>query len=112
MTLRSKKLEKIYQDYLKNDYDYKCIFCSRDMIIEEFNHWILLKNKFPYNKVFKNHCLLSPKAHIKEFKDLYKDEITELNELLEELDYDMCILNKKKKRSVPEHFHYHLVKIK
>ena len=51
MTLRTNQTEKIYQKYLKEKYDGVCIFCAKDLLIKEYKYWILLKNRFPYNKI-------------------------------------------------------------
>jgi len=110
-TLRTKKTQKIYVDYVTNKYDHHCIFCAKDDLIKEYEHWILVENKYPYDAIFSTHNMLAPKAHVTERTKLYKDEIEELDELLQELDYDMCILNKKKRRSIPQHYHLHLVKL-
>ena len=111
-TLRTKKGQQIYVDYLKNEYDNVCIFCKRDLLIEEFKYWVLVKNRFPYSNVFKNHRMLASKAHVTNYNELEAEAKLELEELLAELDYDMCIINKKNKRSIPLHYHRHLVTLK
>jgi len=112
VNLRTKKTQKKYTEYLEKGYDGACIFCKRQKMVKEFDFWILTKNEFPYDEIAEKHTMLAPKRHIEEENELNQQEREDLSQLLLELDYDMCILNKKKKRSIPEHYHLHLLKFK
>ena len=107
ITLRTKETQKQYMDYLKNTYKGNCIFCDKELLEKEFEYWIIIKNKFPYDKVFCNHRLLATKRHVTE--EINNKERKELKKILAEEEYNHCILNKKQYRSIPQHFHYHLV---
>ena len=100
--------------YLKTQYNGECIFCEaalRGTILRVYEHWIVIRNQFPYDKCFKNHRLLATKRHVTEALNQAEREELEHHILLVE-DYNQCILNKKEDRSIPLHFHYHLVDIK
>ena len=109
MTLRTKKTEDIYQKFLAKR-KISCIFCARDLFIREFKYWILLQNKFPYDKIASEHYLLATKRHIQEPEEMNKEERTELYQLQKDLDYNMFILNKQSDRS-QQHLHFHLIKL-
>ena len=111
-TLRTKKTQERYIDFLENEYDGKCIFCNRNSLIKEFDFFVLLENTFPYDKCFVNHRLLAPKRHIIHRSQMYRAEQAELELILQKLDYDQIIINKMHKRSVSYHWHLHLVDIK
>lgn len=111
-TLRITKTQKEYMSYLENGFDGHCIFCAKDLLIEEYEYWVLLKNKFPYDKCYKNHCLLATKRHISELYELTEEEHKELDKLFDIIPHNQAILNKRSDRSIPRHFHWHLVTIK
>ncbi len=103
-------MQEKYMEYLQNEYDGTCIFCARELFVKEYKYWLIVENRFPYNAVFSNHRMLAPKRHLKE--DLNKEEMLELKFILKEEEYDYCVLNKRDRRSLPEHFHYHLLNMK
>lgn len=109
-SLRTSKDEKIYQEFLK-DWVPKCIYCEQELLIQKYKYWILLDNKFPYSAIARTHLMLASKRHIVEQGELTLDEISELYDLLDKLEYDMVIMNKKRNRSVPSHFHFHIIRL-
>lgn len=111
-TLRTKKTQKEYMAYLEEQYDQSCIFCAKDMLIKEYDLWILVKNKFPYDKVFKDHYMLATKRHVEELYQLTDEEHQELDKLFDIIPHNQAILNRRSDRSIPRHFHLHLVTIK
>ncbi len=111
-TLRTPKNQKRYMKYLDEQYDQSCIFCAKDLIVREYKYWILVKNKFPYDKVFKNHNMLATRRHVEELYELTDEEHQELDRLFDEIPHNQAILNKRADRSIPRHFHLHLVTIK
>lgn len=112
MTLRKTESEKIYEEYKKNKYDGVCIFCKREGLIAEFQKWVLIENKFPYDRIAERHELLALKRHVANANELSKKELEELLWLESFLEYDMMILNKKRCRTLPNHLHFHLLKLK
>jgi diadenosine tetraphosphate (Ap4A) HIT family hydrolase len=112
-SLRTPKNEKIYQEFLKSNKN-RCPFCLKDLLVKEFKFWILVENKFPYNKIAVTHHLLAPKIHIAEFEELKNWQREELKEIIKKIEknYSYISLNVKKKRTIKDHFHLHLIKIK
>ena len=111
-TLRTEKMQKEYMRYLDAHYDGKCIFCARDMLVKEYEYWVLVKNRFPYDRVYKNHLMLATKRHVEELYELTEEEHAELDKLFDEIPHNQAILNRRADRSVPRHFHLHLVTIR
>jgi len=112
MTLRTKDTDRKYRKFLREEYTGTCIFCREEELVTSYSLWVLTKNKFPYDKIASEHYLLSPKRHIEEEGELYGSERDELYKILDELDYNMRITNKKKDCSVPQHLHYHILILK
>lgn len=111
-TLRTSKTQKEYMSFLQANYDGKCIFCARDLLVKEYKYWILVKNRFPYDRVYEKHCMLATKRHVEELYELTHDEHMELDTLFDEIEHNQVILNRRANRSIPRHFHVHLVTIK
>ena len=116
-TLRTQKTQDEYIKYLETEYDGACIFCAKKAHLPYTDvrraapDWIVVKNEFPYDKIFKNHVMIAPKRHICDSSELTEPERIQREILLRGEKYTMCILNKKDKRSIPQHLHYHLVTI-
>lgn len=81
-------------------------------VVKKYNHWIMIENDFPYDKLAKVHRLLLSKRHIGKEKDLTMEEVSELihikNYLLEKDDYEF-MENNIRRKSIQGHFHIHLL---
>lgn len=68
---------------------YECIFCikptnkndKKNFILKRGNYSFVIMNIFPYNP---GHLMVAPYRHIKELKDLNKEEIWEIIEFVKE----------------------------
>lgn len=91
--------------------NFGCPLCKEVTSVTEFEHWRIVLNDFPYDKVASLHHMLIPKRHITldevtpeeqvEFNSIFK---TTLNE-----KYTLIAQALPKKRSIPKHLHYHLL---
>lgn len=109
-SLRKKKSELIYSEYLKTLND-KCIVCSR-IPLKKFKYWKIIDNHFPYDKIAKRHHMIAPYRHTIEEK-LNIEELSELKkikQLLKKSEYHYIL--EANHKSFPEHFHLHLIVIK
>jgi diadenosine tetraphosphate (Ap4A) HIT family hydrolase len=117
-TLRKPESEAIYGEFKKRMDKNYCPFCNRDLMRREFKYWIIVENRFPYDKVFKRHDILACKRHIKEWTEMTKDEWAELKSIEYQImngevgDYNLVIINVPKDRSIPRHLHFHLATYK
>lgn len=76
----------------------------------EWKYWALIENEFPYSAAFKTHHMLIPKRVVDD-KNLSIDERIEMDAVLNGLseDYDCVLINFRKKQSIRDHFHMHLL---
>ncbi len=76
----------------------------------EWKYWALIENEFPYSAAFKTHHMLIPKRVVDD-KNLSIDERIEMDSVLNELSetYDCVLVNFRKKQSIRDHFHMHLL---
>jgi len=77
-------------DYIKgNKPEVDCILCSifdqhsqvESLLIKEGKYTAICVNKFPYNS---GHILIFPKRHMRDYRELKKEEENELNHFLKE----------------------------
>lgn len=117
-TLRTPDLEKVYSEFRKNTDPNYCPFCNRDLMRHEFKYWIVVDNRFPYNKAFVTHHLLAAKRHVRTWEELTREEFEELKSIEYQVmnkefgDYDVIIINVPARQSVPRHLHFHLAAYK
>ena len=111
-TLRTPETQKRYMEYLENEYDGHCIYCSKDHLVKEYDYWIIIENEFPYDKVWGKHHQLAPKRHIQNELSLTTYELMDLMMIkhkYEKGNYDAVRENFPDGKSLPEHLHYHLL---
>lgn len=116
MTLRSDETQIKYEQYLLNKPKDNCPFCElkRD-IIKEYNYWIIMENKFPLDEFWVVSHILAPKEHVKEFHLLSGIAQMEFKKIKKYLNnnkyYDHIMEDLPRNRTIPKHFHYHLLKL-
>lgn len=113
-SLRKKQTEDEYQIFMKyKTKDDPCIFCHPDLLVKEYKHWRIVKNRFPYDAIAQRNDMIAPKRHVANFQDLEGVEKLEYYEILEEVkdNYTYVSLNMPSGRSLPEHYHEHLIKL-
>jgi len=120
ITLRTPEMETKYQAWLKEPKDHKCCFCREELywknktktaITHDWKHWHLMRNDFPYDKVFGQHDLLFCKRHV-DWSQLTVEEVEEYAEVLKLVKpkYQQLLENIGDRISQPSHFHIHLAK--
>lgn len=110
-SLRTPEGKRAYQEYMATmPATDACALCEKPAL-RAYKHWKIIDNSFPYDLIAKDHHMLVPLRHVTE-ADLTIDEIMELagikNHHLEE-DYDWIIEATLKNKSIPSHFHLHLI---
>lgn len=93
--------------------DDSCPLCSR-AAMREFTHWKLLENRFPYDRIAKVHHMILPKRHVVE-GEITEEEWAEYHTLKSTFiatDYDMIMEGTPRQKSIPAHFHLHLIELK
>ncbi|MBX4192088.1 hypothetical protein KW798_01230 [Candidatus Parcubacteria bacterium] len=112
--LRTKEMSDKYQALIaQGGLDHSCVLCAKTPL-KEFTYWKIIPNDFPYDKVAKTHHMLIPKRHSDE-KNLTKEENEELWKIKPEYindQYDYILEATSKHKSIPAHFHLHLLVVK
>ena len=84
-----------------------------ETIVTEYKHWLIIKNRFPYDTMTRVNDMLVSRREVSSFKDLTKEELAEYEEILddiaEKVTYDAKIQNFSQVQSVSKHLHVHLV---
>jgi len=111
ISLRKKESEKIYQEREKGK---GCFICNRDLLSGEYEYWVVVKNKYPYDAIASRHDLLCPKRHISTREELTFAELAELEEIRKANSdiYSFEMWNYPSKQTHKVHFHLHLLVFK
>lgn len=116
MLLRSKETADAYDKELETRTSGgECKMCEdKEAIFEEFKYWVMMENRFPYDRYFSKSHMLVTKRHTDEL-NLSTEEEAEFQELrygyLAE-NYDSMFDHLPKQKSIPGHCHMHVVQIK
>src|SRR6185369_7348001 len=90
-----------------------CRLCERKPL-KTFKYWRIIGNKFPFDRIAKVHHMIVPKRHVAE-PQLRQAEVSEFRRIKEDYlnkKYEFLIEATHLKKSIPEHFHIHLVIVK
>jgi diadenosine tetraphosphate (Ap4A) HIT family hydrolase len=107
---RTKEGAERYETYRKNGgLDNGCVLCEAKEI-QGFVHWKVIPNEFPYDRVASVHHMIIPRRHVKD-TELTEDEKDELMTIKHTRlqEYQYLIETTHVTKSVPEHFHLHLL---
>lgn len=89
-----------------------CFICAAPPI-RIFPYWKVIPNDFPYDAVSSEHVLLVPLRHTPNDVCLSAEEFAALDIIRRVLNkegvYDAVVENLARGRTVPGHFHYHLI---
>jgi diadenosine tetraphosphate (Ap4A) HIT family hydrolase len=90
-----------------------CRLCEAQTL-QDFSHWRVIPNMFPYDAVATKHTMLIPKRHVTEVElnDAEKTELLELKASEHFVGYNYLFESLHSTRSIPDHYHLHLLKVK
>lgn len=112
--MRTNESEKKYKEYRqKGGLDDGCRLCEAPAL-QEFEHWKVIENKFPYDMIADTHNMVVPRAH-HSVKEISAEAWAEYNMLKYGplgAEYDFFIEATPNRLSIPTHFHLHLVVLK
>lgn len=112
--LRTREMFERYINAPKPD---GCLFCQRlDKAIREYKYWYVVPNDFWYDGIVTTdvdrHNMLVLKRHIGKRSELTNEETQEFYQIVESNhDYETEMFNYPVAQSVPNHIHYHQVKL-
>ena len=115
-TLRTPKTEDKYLKITESRKNSKfCSLCKEKKILKYFKHWKIIKNNFPYDKIAKTHHMILPFRHVRG-KELSKKELEEFKNIKKSYinngKYHFIMEATKKYKTIPDHFHLHLITLK
>lgn len=114
MVFRTAKTQKRYASYQKaGELKRGCVLCKRKPL-KTFRHWKIVSNLFPYDRIARRHHMILPKRHVAEEK-LSAAELKELQRIKETYlhkKYDFILEATYRMKSIPAHFHLHLILVK
>jgi len=115
--IRTRFTQEQYNEYIKrytgDGSDHFADWQNR--LIKEYKHWAIVKNLFPYDNIATvSHILITKRVVEFDWEKLSRDEQKELNRIKKDIrgKYDCILENLPTARSIPKHFHLHLLKIK
>ena len=115
--LRKKETQETYLKLLKSNKSkgdtLECSLCTKSSI-ETFDHFRIVKNDYPYDRIASVHDMLASKRHVKEdqFNDDERAEYAKLKAGYVNDNYEFIMESVVKGKTVPEHFHTQLIIIK
>jgi len=110
-SLRTKETDEKYKKHIaEGKLNDGCNLCKAPSIIE-FESLRIIDNSFPYDKIATTHHMVISKAHKNEesLSDTEKAELTKLKKGYLNENYEWLFEPLPKKKSIPEHFHLHLI---
>jgi diadenosine tetraphosphate (Ap4A) HIT family hydrolase len=111
VSLRTTEGKKKYKEYLStHPQGDVCDLCGKEPI-EEFEGWKIVLNSFPYDQIAETHHMLALLRHATE-EELTETELVELKTIKATYvndNYDWIIEATTKNKSIPAHFHLHLI---
>ena len=123
LSLRTNETEAKYAEWkLERGLEKGCPMCTNEPFkgfiycaaVKEFTYWKIVINDFPYDKVAEKHHMLVPLRHVTE-GELTEEEKQELQTIKPTYlndNYQFIIEATHKTKSVPEHFHLHLIVVR
>lgn len=108
--LRSKEMADRYQAHKESGVmDTACVLCEAPAI-ESFTYWKVIPNNFPYDRIARTHEMIIPLRHVRE-EELIEEERDEFFKIKGSYlqKYDYLLEATYKTKSIPQHFHIHLI---
>jgi hypothetical protein len=117
-TPRHTKTEEAYQDFKKGLSDnpelLQCFNFSDETILHEFEHWVIIENRFPYDRMARTNDMLVSKRPLQSRYDGTQEEQKEFDTIMKLLAkedfYDAYMENFPKIKSVKKYPHVHLIR--
>jgi len=109
--LRKPETQLAYRAYVKGGgLDHGCRICEAPAV-KDFQYWKIIRNSFPYDRIAVEHDMIVPKRHTTE-QELSKEEWAEFQKIKTadiNTSYEYLIEAVHKLKSIPGHFHLHLI---
>jgi len=111
-TLRTPETEQKYQDEIAAGlFNNGCVLCKSDTL-QQFTHWRIIANDFPYDKIAKRHDMVIPTRHTPDIGEEERLELEEIKKMYINEHYNYIFESVNKQKSVPAHYHLQLILLK
>lgn len=110
-TLRSKETQARYDRERKDVAPGGCALCDEREGVHEFEHWRIIENLYPYDRVARVHHMLVSKRHASD-TELTEEEWAEFRSIKGgylQTEYEFIIEPTLKMKSIPAHSHIHMI---
>lgn len=111
--LRSEEMAQKYKEHRASGImENGCVLCLANPL-KSFQNWKIIQNNFPYDRIAETHHMIIPLRHVDE-TGLTREESDELQTIKYSTlqDYDIIVEATKRTKSIPAHFHLHLITTK
>ena len=110
-TLRSPQTEELYQKLKEERIKLGCALCRLEAI-ETYTYWKIIPNEFPYDSIAKRHDMLVPLRHTAELNEEERKEYHVIRNSYVEDNYRYIMEAVNRRKSIPDHYHLHLIELK
>ena len=113
-TLRTQETKAIYDAYIaQGGLEDACVLCTSD-VLKSFTYWKIIANRFPYDRIAKVHDMILPLRHVTEndLTEAERDELHSIKTAYLNEHYDVFLEASSRLKTVPAHFHLHLIVLK
>ena len=114
---RTKKTDQKYKKFIAQGFlENGCGLCKKNKneLIKEFKYWKIVKNRFPWDRIAKTSHMVIPKRHVsgEKLTKIEKRELEIIKFKYIEKEYELLAEATTRKKSIPGHFHVHLLILK
>jgi diadenosine tetraphosphate (Ap4A) HIT family hydrolase len=110
-TLRTPESQKVYNEVIRAGVMTDgCPLCLKESL-KNFDLWRIIENQYPYDLIAKTHHMLVPKRHAAR-DEITPEEWKEFEHIKQSYlhdNYDFLIEASNKIKSIPTHWHLHLI---
>ncbi len=109
--LRTRETSQKYTDYrIQGGLDGGCRLCDAQAV-KEYRFWKVSINNFPYDRIAEVHHMLLPIRHTDEagLTEEERQELLAIKDGYVQHHYEFMIEASQKHKSIPAHFHLHLI---
>lgn len=112
-TLRTPETDQRYKEHIQNGGLEECPLCRIEPT-KTFTYWKIIPNEFPYDRVTDTHDMIVPLRHTAETELTHEEraELTTIQRGYVADTYQYMLEAMKNFRSVPAHYHIHLITLK
>lgn len=114
LLLRTEATAERYVAEQMNNPHRACPLCLYEGVEREFTYWVLMKNKFPYDRYFSKSDMLVLRRHAseQEVTDAERAELFTIRTEILTSEYDSVMDHLPRQKSIPGHYHVHLIEIR